>query len=154
MRREVVREVIKYDGPYAYLDGLILDVTRSIEVIDIDHLPRREGTGNYDLRRSISLWLRMATSFSIFPLRLATVLGFSLTIFSCAMIIVVLVQKLLHPEMPAGWASLMGTMLFVGGVQTFCVGMVGEYIGRAYLKINGKPQFVVRETTWIDENSK
>ena len=154
MRREVVREVIKYDGPYAYLDGLILDVTRSIEVIDIDHQPRREGTGNYDLKRSISLWLRMATSFSIFPLRLATVLGFSLTIFSCVMIAVVLAQKLLHPELPAGWASLIATTLFVGGVQTFCVGMLGEYIGRAYLKINGKPQFVIRESTWIDENIK
>lgn len=154
MRREVVREVIKYDGPYAYLDGLILDVTRSIEVIDIDHRPRREGRGNYDLKRSVSLWLRMATSFSIFPLRLATVLGFSLTIFSCFMIGVVIVQKLLHPELAAGWASLIATTLFIGGVQTFCVGMLGEYIGRAYLKINGKPQFVVRETTWIDETTK
>ncbi len=41
----------------------------------------------------------------------------------------------------------MATVLFVGGVQTACVGMLGEYLGRAYLKINGKPQFVIRETT-------
>jgi polyisoprenyl-phosphate glycosyltransferase len=45
-------------------------------------------------------------------------------------------------------------MLFVGGVQTFCIGMLGEYLGRAYLKINGKPQFVVNKTTWSDKNTQ
>jgi undecaprenyl-phosphate 4-deoxy-4-formamido-L-arabinose transferase len=154
MRREVVQEVIKYDGPYAYLDGLILDVTRSIATIDINHLPRREGTGNYNLKRSISLWLRMATSFSVVPLRIATFLGFSLTVLSFLVITVLLVQKLQHPDWPVGWASLLAGILFVGGVQTFCVGVLGEYLGRTYLKINGKPQFVVREITASDKNTQ
>lgn len=151
IHRDVVSEIIKYDGPYAYVDGLIMDVTRSIKVVDIDHQLRHEGVGNYDLRRSVSLWLRMATSFSVFPLRLATTLGFSLTVFSTVMIVFLLIQKMLHPETPAGWTSLIATILFVGGVQTFCIGVVGEYLGRAYLKINNKPQFCVRETTWQNE---
>lgn len=147
IRREVVLEVIKYDGPYAYLDGLILSVTRSIKSIDIAHQQRHEGKGNYNLKRSISLWLRMATSFSVVPLRMATMLGFSMTILSIIVIGIVLVQKFLYPAVAAGWTSLIAAVLFVGGIQTFCVGMLGEYLGRAYLKINGKPQFVVRETT-------
>ncbi|CAN7433850.1 hypothetical protein LJR267_002888 [Paraburkholderia hospita] len=64
LRKEVVDEVIKYDGPYAYLDGLILDVTRSITTVDIHHQARHDGKGNYNLVRSLSLWLKMATSFS------------------------------------------------------------------------------------------
>jgi undecaprenyl-phosphate 4-deoxy-4-formamido-L-arabinose transferase len=151
MRREVVREVIKYNGPYAYLDGLILDVTSSIRVIDIAHQPRREGEGNYNLKRSVSLWLRMATSSSLFPLRVAIMLGFSLTILSFVIGGALLIYKLLHPEVPIGWTSLVVTILFIGGVQTFCIGMLGEYLGRAYLKINGKPQFVIGATTWKDE---
>jgi polyisoprenyl-phosphate glycosyltransferase len=147
MRGEVAQEVIKYDGPYAYLDGLILDVTRSIAVVDIHHRARREGKGNYNLTRSISLWLRMATNFSVFPLRFATVLGFGLSIVSFIVITAVLVQRLRHPDWPVGWASLLAAVLFVGGVQTFCIGVVGEYIGRAYLRINGKPQFVVGAVT-------
>jgi undecaprenyl-phosphate 4-deoxy-4-formamido-L-arabinose transferase len=150
MHRDVVAEIIKYDGPYAYLDGLILDVTRSIKAVEIQHQPRREGAGNYNLRRSISLWLRMATSFSIFPLRVATVVGFSMTMLSLLFIAAIVVEKWLHPEMPRGWSSLMATVLLVGGVQTFCVGMVGEYLGRAYLKINRKPQFTIRDTTWSE----
>jgi glycosyltransferase involved in cell wall biosynthesis len=147
LREAVVQEVIKYDGPYAYLDGLILDVTRSITVVDIRHRARREGKGNYNLRRSISLWLRMATNFSVFPLRFATMLGLGLSLVSLIVIAVVLVQRLRHPDWPVGWASLLGAILFVGGVQTFCIGVVGEYLGRAYLRINGKPQFVVGALT-------
>jgi polyisoprenyl-phosphate glycosyltransferase len=154
LRREVVQEIIKYDGPYAYLDGLILDITRSIKVLDIDHQPRREGVGNYNLRRSISLWLRMATSFSVFPLRVATVTGFTMTVVSLVLIAIVLVQKWSNPATAAGWSSLIATILLVGGVQTFCVGMVGEYLGRAYLKINGKPQFAIRDTTWARESER
>lgn len=147
LRKGIVQEVIKYDGPYAYLDGLILDVTRSITAVDIRHRARREGRGNYNLRRSISLWLRMATNFSVFPLRFATMLGLGLSLVSLIVIAVVLIQRLRHPDWPVGWASLLGAILFVGGVQTFCIGVVGEYLGRAYLRINGKPQFVVGALT-------
>jgi undecaprenyl-phosphate 4-deoxy-4-formamido-L-arabinose transferase len=145
---EVVKEIIKYDGPYAYVDGLILDVTRSITTIDIEHQSRHEGEGNYNLRRSLSLWLKMATSFSVLPLRIATYTGFVLAAFSSIMIVFVIVQKMLHPELPAGWTSLIATILFIGGIQTLCIGMIGEYLGRTYLKLNHKPQFVIAATTW------
>lgn len=148
LRKEIVQEIIRYDGPYAYVDGLILDVTRSITSIDIEHQPRLEGEGNYNLRRSFSLWLKMATSFSVLPLRLATYAGFTLAAVSLVMIIFVIAQKLIHPDLPAGWASLIATVLFIGGVQTFCIGVMGEYLGRTYLKLNHKPQFVVASKTW------
>ncbi len=147
LRGEIVQEVVKYDGPYAYLDGLILDVTRSIAVVDIRHRARLEGKGNYNLKRSISLWLRMATNFSVFPLRVATMLGLGLSLVSFIIIAVVLVQRLQHPDWPVGWASLLAVILFVGGVQTFCIGVLGEYLGRTYLRLNGKPQFVVGSVT-------
>ena len=148
LRKEVVDEVIKYDGPYAYVDGLILDVTRSITTIDIEHQARHGGEGNYNLRRSISLWMKMATSFSVLPLRLASYAGFALAALSLVMIIFIIVLKFLHPEYPRGWASLIATILFIGGIQTLCIGMMGEYLGRTYLKLNHKPQFVVGSTTW------
>jgi polyisoprenyl-phosphate glycosyltransferase len=148
MRREVVQEVIRYDGPYAYVDGLILDITRSITSVRIQHQPRHEGDGNYNLRRSISLWLKMATSFSVLPLRVATLTGFALSAVSAVIILFILVEKLLNPDLPRGWASLIATVLFVGGIQTMCLGVMGEYIGRSYLKLNKKPQFVVARTTW------
>ena len=147
LRKEIVQEIIRYDGPYVYIDGLILDVTRSITTIDIEHQARREGEGNYNLRRSVSLWLQMATSFSVMPLRLATYAGFALAALSSIILVFVVVQKLLHPEVPRGWTSLIATVLFMGGIQTLCIGMMGEYLGRTYLKLNRKPQFIVGSTT-------
>ncbi len=150
MRRDVVQEVIKYDGPYAYLDGLILDVTSAITAVDIAHQARHAGEGNYNLSRSVSLWLKMATSFSVLPLRLASFAGFALAGLSVLMIGYVVLQKWLHPELPAGWASLIATILLIGGIQTLCIGMMGEYLGRTYLKLNRKPQFVVAARTWTE----
>jgi undecaprenyl-phosphate 4-deoxy-4-formamido-L-arabinose transferase len=148
MRREIAEEVIKYDGPYAYVDGLILEVTRSITAIDITHQARYEGESNYNLSRLVSLWMKMATSFSILPLRIATYLGFAFAALSALLVVFIIVMKMLHPEFPPGWASLIATILFVGGVQTLCIGMVGEYLGRTYLKLNHKRQFVIGGTTW------
>ncbi len=148
MRREIAEEIIRYDGPYTYIDGLILDVTRSIITVDIQHQERAEGESNYTLRRLVGLWMKMATSFSVFPLRLATYAGFSLSAISMLMIIVVIIRKMYHPEFPAGWSSLLATVLFIGGIQTLCLGMIGEYLGRTYLKLNRKPQFVIGATTW------
>jgi len=152
LRREIVDEVIRYDGPYAYVDGLILDVTRSITTIDIEHGARHEGEGNYNFSRSIGLWLKMATSFSVLPLRLASFAGFALAGLSLLMILYVIVEKWLHPELPAGWASLIATVLFIGGIQTLCLGMMGEYLGRTYLKLNHKPQFVIGSKTWNSDD--
>lgn len=147
MHRRIANQVVQYDGPYAYVDGLILDITRKIDVVTVQHQARFDGEGNYNLVRSISLWLKMATSFSIFPLRVATVVGLLLTAVSVLAAVIIIVRKIFYPELAAGWASLMVTVLLVGGIQTFCLGMLGEYLGRAYLKINKKPQYVIRETT-------
>lgn len=152
LRREIVDEIIQYDGPYTYIDGLILDVTRSITTVDIEHQARFEGESNYTFARLLSLWMKMATSFSVFPLRLATYAGFALAALSLLMIFVVVVQKIMFPELPRGWASTIATILFIGGIQTMCIGMVGEYLGRTYMKLNRKRQFVIGSTTWQRDN--
>jgi polyisoprenyl-phosphate glycosyltransferase len=146
LHRRIVKEIVKYDGPYAYIDGLILDITRRITVVTIQHQSRYEGKGNYNLRRSVSLWLKMATSFSVFPLRLASVIGAMTAGMSILLIVAIVIQKLLHPEIPAGWTSLAALILFMGGIQLFALGIIGEYVGRSYLKVNRKPQYVVRAT--------
>jgi undecaprenyl-phosphate 4-deoxy-4-formamido-L-arabinose transferase len=148
LKKGVVDEIVKYDGPFPYIDGLILDVTRSITAIDIVHQARSEGAGNYNFGRSVALWMQMATSFSVLPLRLVSFAGFILAALSLIMIVFVVTSKILHPEIAAGWASLTATILFIGGMQTLCIGMVGEYLGRTYLRLNNKPQFSVGSTTW------
>jgi glycosyltransferase involved in cell wall biosynthesis len=146
LHRRVVNEIVKYDGPYAYIDGLILDVTRHIATIEVPHQQRYSGHGNYDLRKSISLWLKMATSFSIVPLRLASLVGIALAPLSALAIVIIILNKIIHPDTQAGWTSAIAVVLFIGSLQLLCLGLLGEYLGRAYLRINRKPQYAVRET--------
>jgi undecaprenyl-phosphate 4-deoxy-4-formamido-L-arabinose transferase len=140
----VVREVTKYTGPYPYVDGLVMQVTQRISSIQVMHLERAEGRSNYTLRRLVRLWLNLATSFSVLPLRLAIYAGLLMGIFGLIGAATVIAEGL-SGRTPSGWASMMTTTLLVAGVQFLILGVLGEYVGRAFLSANGKPQGVLRE---------
>jgi undecaprenyl-phosphate 4-deoxy-4-formamido-L-arabinose transferase len=111
----------------------------------VTHDPRREGHSGYTLRKLISLYLNMFTNFSILPLRLASCAGLGSSVLGLFLAIYFVMERLYDPTMPAGWASMIVSMFLIGGIQLFALGMIGEYLGRLFLKDNGRPQFVIRE---------
>ncbi len=139
----VVREVTKYGGPYPYIDGLIMQVTQRITTLEVKHFARAEGQSNYTMRRLVRLWLNLATSFSLLPLRLAMFAGAAMGVLGLLLALFVIIEALFI-ETPSGWASTMTVMLLIAGVQFLILGVMGEYLGRAFLSANGKPQGVVR----------
>lgn len=144
MNAFVVREISRYEGPFPYIDGLILQVTHDIGRLRVQHLPRAIGRSNYTLRRLMRLWVSMFVNFSVMPLRISTVAGFVFSGLGAIGGAVAIGEALLYSP-PAGWASLMAAVLLLSGVQLMILGLVGEYLGRLYLTVNGKPQSVVRE---------
>jgi len=96
------------------------------------------------------LWLKMATSFSIVPLRLTSLLGIIFSGLGLFLALLLVIQKFTLNVMPVGWSSLIVTILIVGGVQLLALGMIGEYLGRVLLTINSKPQYVIAETVGLD----
>lgn len=142
----VVREITRYEGPFPYVDGLILQVTQDIDRLLVTHLPRAVGRSNYTLRRLMRLWLSMFVNFSVMPLRLSTLAGFVLSLVGAVGSIIAAVEAL-FASTPPGWASLMAAVLLLSGVQLLILGIVGEYVGRLYLTANRKPQSVVKSVT-------
>lgn len=140
----VAREVTKYSGPYPYIDGLIMQVTQRIGTLEVAHYAREEGQSNYNLRRLIRLWLNLATNFSVLPLRLAVFAGAAMGLLGFVAALAVVIEAILVGT-PSGWASSMTMMLLIAGVQFVILGVMGEYVGRAFLSANGKPQGVVRQ---------
>ena len=140
----VVRAVTRYRGPYPYVDGLVMQVTQRITSIEVRHLPRFEGRSNYTLRRLIRLWLNLATSFSLAPLRLAMIAGALLAMFGLFGAVATIFEALFTRDTPSGWASTMTVILLLSGVQAMILGVLGEYVGRTFLSANGKPQGTVR----------
>jgi len=140
----VVREIIRYQGPFPYVDGLILQVTSDIDRLLVRHLPRAAGRSNYTLRRLLRLWMSMFVNFSVMPLRISTLTGFALSALG-ALGGAIVVAEVLFSSQPPGWASLMMAVLLLSGVQLLILGIIGEYLGRLYLTANGKPQGIIKE---------
>ncbi|MBL8815008.1 MAG: glycosyltransferase family 2 protein [Planctomyces sp.] len=147
MTRFVVNEVIRYRGPFPYIDGLIFRTTRRIGQLDVDHAPRVAGQSGYTLRKLVRLWLNMFLGFSIAPLRIAVMAGLLTSVLSVLLMLAVLVDRLwLNPDVPVGIPSVLVFITFFSGVQLTVLGMVGEYVGRVFLEQNGTPQYIIRET--------
>ncbi len=145
LSRFLVDQILKYRGPYPYIDGLALRCTGNIGTIEVRHDARREGRSNYTVRKLLRLWLNMFVNFSVMPLRVSTVVGLACSVLGLALGVEVLVERLLRPGVPVGWASVVMPVVLFSGVQLVMLGLLGEYLGRLFLTENQTPQFVVRE---------
>jgi undecaprenyl-phosphate 4-deoxy-4-formamido-L-arabinose transferase len=143
MNSFLVQQICQYEGPFPYVDGLILQVTQSIGQLEVAHSPRQQGQSSYNLRKLVRLWLNMFLNFSVIPLRLSTAVGFLFSAVGFLGTLYVVVDHFIEGA-PLGWSSLMFTLLLFSGVQLLILGIAGEYIGRLYLTSNKRPQFVVR----------
>lgn len=145
IKREIVDEILKYDGPYPYVDGLLFRVTKNINQVTIEHHTRYAGKGNYNLIKSVWVWSKLATTFSILPLRIAAILGFISSLVGFVLALVFIIMHYLGITSPTGWYSLIVCILFLGGIQLATIGIVGEYIGRLFLYHSKEPQYVVKK---------
>jgi undecaprenyl-phosphate 4-deoxy-4-formamido-L-arabinose transferase len=139
------KAVTSNQGPFPYIDGLLLQVTQRIGSLEVHHASRAAGASGYTVRKLLRLWTSTFVNFSVMPLRLATVLGLLMALAGFAAIGVVYYWWL-HDQGPAfGWGSLMAALLTFSGVQLVLLGVIGEYIGRMFITINQRPQSIVRE---------
>jgi len=113
-----------------------------------DRPKRAAGITKYPFRKSLLLAIDAITSFSYAPLRLASLLGFLLSLFAFLYIGVVIILKILGINFP-GYTSLMATILLLGGVQLIVLGVIGEYLGRIYEEVKGRPLYYLSSTIGI-----
>ena len=144
-KKYVIDEICMYRNPYPYLWGLIVRTTGSIANQTIHHNDREEGTSGYTLIKLLKLWLNGFTAFSVKPLRIATGFGVLVSFIGFIIAILTVINKLLNPEIMAGYSSLMAAILIIGGIIMMLLGMLGEYIGRIYICMNDSPQYVIKE---------
>lgn len=144
IRREVVQEIIKYKGPFPYIDGLIMRTTDNISSVYVSHVARAQGKSNYNLAKLFSLYMNMFINFSIKPLRLFTLIGLLIFLLGICMGTYFAVSKALYWEVP-GWTSTVLIILLFSGFQVIFLGLIGEYMGKQYLDQNNTPQWVIKK---------
>jgi undecaprenyl-phosphate 4-deoxy-4-formamido-L-arabinose transferase len=141
----VAKAAMNNQGPFPYIDGLLLQTTQRIGSIEVRHEERHAGASGYTLRKLMRLWASTFINFSIMPLRVATILGLGMAAAGFAGIGVVAYWWLTDKGPAFGWGMLMAALLTFSGVQLVLLGVIGEYIGRMFLTVNQRPQSLVRE---------
>lgn len=148
IRLPVVREIIKYTGPFPYIDGLIFRVTRNVTSLPVEHRPRDVGQSNYTFRRLVRLWLNMFLNFSILPLRIVTAMGTISFLLGLLLAVITLIEWLTSSTIPLGYASLFIAVMMLSGAQLISLGLIGEYVGKSYMVQNGTPQWIIKESSF------
>ncbi len=125
-----------------FIRGLVSWVGFKQDFVLYNRDERVAGETKYPLRKMIKFALDGLTSFSTAPLRLATWLGYSASVLAFLYLLAVLVQVMLGMTVE-GWATIMVVMLFLGGVQLVCLGILGEYLGRIFNEVKPRPVYIV-----------
>ena len=144
-KRFIIDEVIRYENSYPYVIGLVLRSTKKITNVEVNHREREVGTSGYTLKKLLGLWFNGFTSFSVQPLRIATIMGGSFAVLGFIYALYTIIKKFVNPAVPLGFSSIMSAILVIGGMVMIMLGLIGEYIGRIYITLNNSPQYVIRE---------
>jgi glycosyltransferase involved in cell wall biosynthesis len=142
--RQIVDYLLQFGDRQPFFRGLVTWLGFPATQIEYAAPERHAGTSSYSLRKMLSLSLDAITSLSSKPLRLAFYLGFSAAAF-CLLYSVFAIVAYLAGKSVQGWTSLIVAVVFLGGVQLICIGIIGEYIARIYEHTRRVPPFVIAE---------
>jgi glycosyltransferase involved in cell wall biosynthesis len=146
MSRRAVEALREFREANLFLRGIVPSIGFRSATVEYDRAPRRAGRSKYSLRRMLALAVDGITSFSVAPLRLISLVG--IVVFAGAMAVTLwaLWASLFTDRTVPGWASVVLPMYFLGGVQLFALGVMGEYLGKIYTETKARPRFIIEET--------
>lgn len=150
MDRKVVDVLNALPERMRYLRGLRAWVGFHQTAVPFEREPRFAGEVKYTFRKSFALAVTGIVSFSRVPLRIATYLGLLVAGFALVMIVVVLYWRFFHPAAPLiGYTIITAAIFFLSAVQLLCLGILGEYLGRVYEEVKGRPIFTLKEVAGL-----
>ena len=150
--RKVCDAVNRLGEKHRYIRGLVSWVGFRQIAYEYVRVERFAGVTKYPLKVMMSFAMDAITAFSYKPLKLATTLGFIISLLSFVYMVFILWQRLFTDTTVTGWASTIGLILFTQGIVLMILGLMGEYIGRIFEEIKNRPVYIVREVLGYDED--
>lgn len=157
MDRKVVDAIARMREHHRFMRGLSVWVGFKQAGVPYRRHARKAGETKYPLRKMLKFALDGITSFSYLPLQLATYMGFITAAISLLFLVAVVVMRLLYTGDPAdsafyGQATTLVAVLFIGAIQLISIGIIGEYVGRIYDEVKGRPLYIVSQALGFDED--
>jgi glycosyltransferase involved in cell wall biosynthesis len=147
MSRRVVNVLLAMPEQHRFLRGMTRWTGFRHTFVEYDRAGRDSGQSKYGLPRMLVLAWDAVTSFSAIPLRFAGLLGLCVSLLGWAYLAYALATHFFTNETVSGWTSVTAAVLVLGGVQLICLGIFGQYLGRMYEDVKGRPLFLVAEDT-------
>jgi glycosyltransferase involved in cell wall biosynthesis len=142
MSRHVIDQLRKFNEVHLFLRALIPLIGFPSTTVYYDRKERAAGESKYPLSKMLAFAWNGISSFSGRPLRYITIMGLLVFMLSLAGIIISIIFKIAGSTLP-GWTSLMIPILFLGGLQLFSLGIIGEYIGKIFEEVKQRPRFII-----------
>lgn len=131
-----------YPEKALFLRGFFYELGLKTSIIKFDVKPRSAGVSKFNFMSLMALALNGITSFSIVPLRIIAVLGFVMFLFSGIVGVETVIEKLIFNNSPNGVTTAILLSCFFGGLQLFCLGVIGEYVGQVYREVKARPRYI------------
>ena len=147
MSRRAVDALRHYDEVNLFLRGIVPLIGLRSTSVRFDRAARFAGESKYPLRKMLGFAVNGITSFSVVPLRLITLTGILVSLFSFAMTLYVLYGRLVMGNLVPGWASSVIPIYFLGGLQLLSIGVLGEYVAKTYFETKRRPRFFIEKST-------
>ncbi|NLZ70198.1 MAG: glycosyltransferase family 2 protein [Clostridiaceae bacterium] len=142
MSRRAVNALAEFKEVNLFLRGLIPMLGFKTEIVYYERTPRLAGESKYPFKKMLALAWNAITGLSIRPIRLITVLGFSISLVSLGVLIYILIRHTAG-HTTTGWSSTTISVWFIGGLILLALGIIGEYIGKIYLETKARPRYFV-----------
>jgi undecaprenyl-phosphate 4-deoxy-4-formamido-L-arabinose transferase len=137
----------EYRGQFVSIDVLLTWGTSRFRAIPVAHEARKDGTSNYTWRKLLTHALNMMTGFSVFPLQIASLVGFAFTVFGLGILVFVVGRYLASGSPVQGFTFLASIVAIFSGAQLFALGILGEYLARIHFRVMDRPPYAVGART-------
>lgn len=144
--RRVVDRLKTFGESTFFLRGLVTWLGYKRKILTYKASKRYSGKTKYSISKMIAFAADAITSFSVFPLRIATFLGFFMSLLSGLYGLYVVSAWYFNSRVVTGWSSVVLSVLFIGGIQLMILGIIGEYIGKIFIEVKKRPSYIVDET--------
>ncbi len=143
--KNLIDVLSKYCEHNIFLRGIFQEICNKPAIVYYDVKKRMAGTSKFSLFDLFSLAIQGITSFSTVPLRLVTFTGLLISLLSFLFGFSVIIEKLLHLSLidVPGWATIVVAICFTGGIQIFCIGIIGEYMGQIFTEVKSRPRYII-----------
>ncbi len=146
MNRKMVDSILKVTEYNRFSKGIFSWVGFKTKWIAYDNIERAAGKTKWNFWKLLVYSLDGITAFSTAPLVISTLAGIFFCLLSFLMIIFIIVRTCIYGDPVAGWPSMICVILFVSGVQLFCLGIMGQYMSKEYMEIKNRPIYIVKES--------